>query len=94
LLAETISFGSTTGAVTQLIAETLSFGTVTVRVTQVLAEVISRAPGPVPPAPPSNKRKIRRMRQTPHVSDEQTWLYVSSFQLDLETGFRGNRGGR
>lgn len=31
-------------------------------------------------------RPIRRQRQSPHLSDEQMWLYVSSFQLDLETG--------
>lgn len=31
-------------------------------------------------------RAIRRLRQSPHLSDEQTWLFISSFQLDLETG--------
>ena len=31
-------------------------------------------------------RLIRRLRQSPHLTDEQTWLFFSSFQLDLETG--------
>ena len=31
-------------------------------------------------------RTIRRLRQSPHVSDEQIWQYVSSFQLDVQTG--------
>ena len=34
-------------------------------------------------------RRIRRLRQSPHLTDEKMWLYVSSFQLDLEMG-RGN----
>ena len=29
---------------------------------------------------------IRRLRQTPHLSTEQAWLFISSLQLDLETG--------
>lgn len=31
-------------------------------------------------------RLIRRVRQSPHLSDEQVWLFFSQFQLDVETG--------
>jgi hypothetical protein len=40
----------------------------------------SASPSPAPP------RLIRRMRQSPHLSDEQVWLFFSQFQLDLEAG--------
>lgn len=29
---------------------------------------------------------IRRVRQSPHLSDEQVWLFFHQFQLDLEVG--------
>jgi hypothetical protein len=31
-------------------------------------------------------RTIRRLRQSPHLSDEQQWLHYSRLQLDLEAG--------
>lgn len=35
---------------------------------------------------PYRQRTIRRLRQAPHLSDEQQWLHYSRLQLDLETG--------
>ena len=54
---------------------------------QALAPVI---PVPVPTIP--DVRLIRRLRQSPHLSDEQFWYYVSSFQLDLEVGLGTSTG--
>lgn len=35
---------------------------------------------------PSYTRPIRRLRQAPHLSDAQGWLYYARLQLDLESG--------
>ena len=34
----------------------------------------------------TTRRVIRRLRQSPHLSDEQQWLHYSRLQLDLEAG--------
>jgi hypothetical protein len=41
---------------------------------------------PPTPPPPTVVRSVRRMRQSPHLSDEQAWLFFTQFQLDLEVG--------
>lgn len=48
--------------------------------------VTRKAIAPVVPTPPPLPRFIRRMRQSPHLSDEQVNLFFGQFQLDLEAG--------
>lgn len=51
-----------------------------------LPHTIGASPEESEGAPVGVTRRIRRLRQVPHVSDEQTWLFYSQFQLDLEAG--------
>lgn len=91
LLTEAPSNNDVPERVTQLVTETSSQGPVRLLVTQVLCETISRPDVPIPPLVP-RRFLIRRLRQSPHVSDEQFWFYVSHFQLDLETGLGRTTG--
>jgi hypothetical protein len=36
--------------------------------------------------PPSVRRVIRRVRQSPHLTAEDVWIFFHEFQLDLEMG--------
>lgn len=41
---------------------------------------------PGPPEPTATNTPIRRMRRSPHLTEEQFLLFVSRFQLELQTG--------
>ena len=51
-----------------------------------LSSSLSESSSPSYSPDPTDIRLIRRLRQSPHVSDEHIWQYVSSFQLDVQTG--------
>jgi hypothetical protein len=57
---------------------------------QLVVETIIGRAIPVPSTPdriiPVGTRTIRRMRQSPHLSDEQVTLFFAQFQLDFEAG--------
>jgi len=62
------------------------------RVTQIVLEYLRPREWTEPqPAPglgqqDTARRRIRRLRQAPHLSDEQGWVYYERLQLDLESG--------
>lgn len=82
---EALSSSPCAPRITQVFAESLSTVSIPPRVTQVLAEVLSKVSIPIIPSTPM-VRFIRRVRQSPQLSDEALWLYYHEFQLDLETG--------
>jgi hypothetical protein len=51
----------------------------------VVSSSPSASPSPGPPIP-SDIRLIRRLRQSPHLTDEDVQLFFSAFILDIETG--------
>ena len=81
--------------VSQLSVEAIDTRSPVCRVTQIVLEYLRPREWVEPPPDPetpgigqqeTERRRIRRMRQAPHLSDEQGWLYYERLQLDLESG--------
>ena len=85
--------------VSRLAVRTLTNISIPLQVTRSCVRVIYSKTGPAAdefdirgtgtlthPLVPSVRRRIRRLRQTPHLSAEEANLFYSRFELDLEAG--------
>lgn len=51
-------------------------------------------PTPPPPTYTTETVLIRRLRRSPHVSQEDRWIFYRTFQLDMDTGIGVDGGGQ
>jgi hypothetical protein len=89
-IVEVAHISHATTRVAQTIVEYFQAQHATTRLAQDIVEILFRetetTEDELAALPAASTRQIRRLRQSPHLGQEQQWVFFSSFQLDLEAG--------